>query len=228
MQMGKALAWVALAVLAAIIAIFVAAGAPIVRDHFKQLTGPSSWQPASRNWNPVQQTTLRVDPGGVLQLTTPAGYMRWFGAYLPSPRLCNYHLSLDARSVDEPAGALYGYGIAPGATVTAEGVPQGEGVQYDRGFRALRYPDYPYDSADNQSGYIDPEQNFLDGTAITVNGQWHHWLITVSGTTATVSLDNHQARSLQLAGGCTGGIYLRIWNGTADFKNITISKASHW
>jgi hypothetical protein len=151
--------------------------------------------------------------------------MRWFGAYLPNPRLCDYRLSLDASSVDEQAGALYGYGIAPGVTVAADGIPQGEGVQYDRGFRALRYPDYPHDSADNQSGYIDTEQRFLDGTPIPVNGQWHHWVIMVSGTTATVRIDSHEARSLHLAAGCTGGVYLRVWNGTAYFRSITISKA---
>lgn len=223
--MTKALIWLGLAILAAIIAIFVAAGVPVVKDHVKQLIGPSRWQPTGTDWNLVQQTTMHVDPGGVLQLTTPPGYMRWFGAYLPNPRLCDYSLSLDARSVDEPLGALYGYGIAPGVTVAADGIPQGEGVQYDRGFGALRYPDYPYDSADNQSGYIDPEQSFLDGTPVPVNGQWHHWMIVVSGVTATVNLDNHQARSLHLAVACTGGIYLRVWNGTAYFRNITISKS---
>jgi hypothetical protein len=222
---AKALKWLGLTILAAIIAIFVAAGIPVVRDHFKQFMGPGRWQPTGSDWHAVQQTTMRLEPGGVLQLTTPVGYMRWFGAYLSNPRLCNYRLSLDARSADERAGSLYGYGIAPGVSIAADGIPQGEGVQYDRGFRALRFPDYPYDSADNQSGYIDPEQSFLDGSPIRVNGQWHHWTIVVSGTTATVTLDSHQARSLHLAATCAGGIYLRVWNGTAYFRNITISKA---
>lgn len=219
------LIWLGLAILAAIIGIFVTAGVPVVKEHVKQLMGPSRWQPTSADWAPVQQTTMRADPGGSLELTSPAGYMRWFGAYLPNPRLCDYSLSLDARSVAESARALYGYGIAPGVTVAADGIPVGEAVQYDRGFAALRYSDYPYDSADNQSGYIDPETTFLDGTSVPVNSQWHHWLIVVSGTTATVTLDNHQARSMHLAAACTGGIYLRVWNGTADFRNITISKA---
>jgi hypothetical protein len=223
--MAKALKWLGLTILGAIIAIFVAAGVPVVIDHVKQFTGPGSWQPTGTDWNPVQQTTIQVDSGGVLQLTTPAGYMRWFGAYLPRPRLCDYRLSLDARSGAGPAGALSGYGIAPGITVAADGVPQGEGVQYDLGFGALRYPDYPYDTADNQSGFIDPVRSFLDGTRIPVNGQWHHWIIIVSGTTATVNLDNHQAPSMHPAAGCAGGIYLRVWNGTAYFRDITISKA---
>ena len=143
------------------------------------------------------------------------------------PRLCDYRLSLDARSVTEPGSALHGYGIAPSIKVAADGIPQGEGVQYDRGFQALRYPNYPNDSADNQSGYIDPEHRFLDGVPVPINSRWNHWLIVISGTTATVQLqlDNHRARSLHLAGACTGGIYLRVWNGTAEFRNITISKA---
>jgi hypothetical protein len=221
----KGLIWLGLAILAAIVALFVAAGAPVVKDNFKQLIGPSRWEPTEANWTPVQQTTMRAGPDDSLQLTTPTGYMRWFGAYLPNPRLCDYRLSIDARSVAEPSGALYGYGIAPGVTIAADGIPQGEGVQYDRGFKALRYPDYPFDSADNQSGYIDPESSFLDGVPVPINSQWNHWVIVISGTTATIQLDNHLARSLHLTSACTGGIYLRVWNGTAEFRNITISKA---
>lgn len=223
-RMKKGLIWLALAILAAVIALFVAAGVPIVKDDFKQLIGPSRWTPAAADWTPVQQTTMRDGPDGYLQLTTPPGYMRWFGAYLANPRLCDYRLSLDARSVAEPSGAPYGYGIAPGVALFADGVPQGEGVQYDRGFKALRYPDYPYDSADDQSGYIDPESSFLDGAPVPINSQWNHWLIVVSGTNAMVQLDNQAARSLHLTSACTGGIYLRAWNGTAEFRNITISK----
>ena len=155
--MKKGLIWLGLTALAAIIALFVAAGLPVGKDHFKQFIGPSRWEPTEADWTPVQQTTLRAGTDGSLELTTPTGDMRWFGAYLPRPRLCDYRLSLDARSVTEPGSALYGYGIAPGITLAADGIPQGEGVQYDRGFQALRYPNYPNDSADNQSGYIDPD-----------------------------------------------------------------------
>ncbi len=222
------LRWVAVtlvvALIGAVVALFVNAGWPRVRDDFKQLTGPGDWRPTAADWRPVGQTYMRVGPGSSFQLTTPAGYMRWFGAYLPDPRLCDYQVALDARSSAESEVTTYGYGVAPGTTVDASSVPHGEAVQYDHAFGGLRYPDYPYDSADNQSGYIDPETDFLDGSHIPIDNQWHHWLIVVRGTTATVYLDGHQAHPLQLMAECAGGIYLRVWDGTADFRNITISK----
>ena len=84
--------------------------------------------------------------------------------------------------------------------------------------------DYPSDIADYPGGYIDVETSFLDGGRIPVDDRWHHWLINVQGTMATVYLDNHEVRSLQLTAACTGGIYLRVWDGTVEFRNITITK----
>jgi len=212
------------AIVSAAIGLALALNWPRIQDDWKQFTGPSLWRPTLASWAPVQQTAVRTGTDGSLQLTSPSGYMRWFGAYIPDPRLCDYRLTLDARSSSEPGAAAYGYGIAPGVILGAAGVPQGPGVQYDHAFNGLRYPDYPYDNADNQSGYIDPETTFADGTTIPINDQWNHWTVVVRGSIANVSLDGHKARPLSLNAACTGGIYLRVWNGTAYFRNIVISK----
>lgn len=207
---------------AAVIGLLVIAAGPRVLVDAKQFFGPGRWQPTAAEWSAVGETTMRTGPNGLLQLTTPPGYMRWFGAYLASPRLCDYRLTLDARTSAEQA-TTYGYGIAPGATVEA-GIPNGYGVQYDHAFGGIRYPDYPYDRADNQSGYIDADTTFPDGSPITIDNKWHHWLFIVQRTTANVYMDNHEVRPLQLADVCGGGIYLRVWDGRADFRNVRIAK----
>jgi hypothetical protein len=129
------------------------------------------------------------------------------------------------RSLPNTGSASYGYAIGPGMHVDAGGVPHGRAIQYDHAFRGLRHPDYPNDAADDQSGYIDPQTRFSDGSPIPIDDRWHEWRLRVQGTQVTVALDGKPVDPISRAVACSGGIYLRVWNGSAEFDDIRIAKS---
>jgi hypothetical protein len=121
----------------------------------------------------------------------------------------------------------FGYAVAPAAVVDSQGIPYGRSFQYDSEFK-MRQPEYPYDQVDNPSGYIDPIEEYLDGTPIVVDFKPHYWSVMVSEHEAIAAIDGHPLRPIELISrkedACAGGVYIRVWNGTIIAGLATIVK----
>ncbi|MFL6163252.1 MAG: hypothetical protein ACJ74U_13605 [Jatrophihabitantaceae bacterium] len=208
------------AVSSAVVSILLAVVFPSIPARWShQVMASQAATLSAHAWRPVGDTSVTAGTGALTTATGP-GLMRWYGA-VATVKPCDYEVSLDARWVATP-GSPSGYAIGPGVAVNAGGVPHGRAFQYDGGFHAVRTPLFPYDSADNQSGYIDPITHFTDGTPVQIDGSWHRWAIRVRDGAASATVDGHVLGSIETGSECARSLYLRVWNGTAMFRDITV------
>ena len=194
---------------------------PAIWHAQEQLLGPKQQVLTAASFSKLPGTTLKALSKGTMLISAPAP--RWYGAYLADPRLCNYRFSFDVRTLDSNRGNQFGFGVGPGVIVNAEGTPSGNMVQYDHAF-GLRYPLLPYDRLDGPSDYLDPTATDLNGAPVVPNDNEHHWTLSVQSTVVQVSMDGRSLRPLQTGPYCQGGVYLRVWDGTAIFSRMVITK----
>jgi serine/threonine-protein kinase len=157
-----------------------------------------------QSWTAVGATALQSGPDpGAFEISSTESY--WAGVTATPNATCNYVFSGSARVV-----AGLGYGIAVRATFSG-GIPSAQAFQYDPGAVGYRVTQYPTDG-----GSI---------IAASTDTAWHQFMVMVSGAIYTVQLDN-----VTVASGTTGltcgGVFLRQWSGTSEFRDLRISPAS--
>jgi hypothetical protein len=91
------------------------------------------------------------------------------------------------------------------------GIPSAQAFQYDLGLHGYRITQYPTDG-----GTI---------IAASTDNAWHQFAVTVSGTSYAVQLDNVTVTSGTTGVTC-GGVFLRQWSGTSEFRDLVIAPAS--
>lgn len=152
----------------------------------------------------------------------------WAGLLLKLPRgTCSYRLDLEARMI-EPARAMkdnegWGYGIGP-CNVLTNGRPFGYSLQH-----AMIKVD---GSVSGNSGtFRNPDVN--DGTVIDAPADygWHQWTFEVGAGTVRVTREFGVAVTSGPVSGRAGlpancdnaGVFLRVFNGAAGFRNISFT-----
>ncbi len=156
---------------------------------------------------------------GSLTISAPVNdYSALRGAFAPVDG-CDYTVSFDAMTTP-PSVSSPGYGYAVGVrSDLVSGVPHGWSMQYDwdgarNGFYH-RVAVLPNDAYRATNGYLDS----------TSSSGWHHTVVRVQGSRATVTFDGQSvgSGSFGLGGGCGSGVVLRVWSASVHFRNVTLT-----
>jgi hypothetical protein len=152
----------------------------------------------------------------------------WAGLMLTLPRgTCRYRIDLEARMV-EPSREMsddegWGYGIGPCNLLTGRH-PFGYSLQH----AMIKQSGVV---SGNSGAFRNPDVN--DGTVVDVPADygWHQWTFLVDGDTVTVTREFGIAVTTGRVSGATGlpancdraGIFLRVFNGAAEFRDISVT-----
>ena len=174
-------------------------------------TRPARPAPPPPGWQPLGATVVTAgSEAGSVIVTAP---VRWAGGLVGTNTTgCDYRVETDARIVErlDPGQTLSGFGVVARAQVSATGVTDGRGLQYEDSFGRVRDVDYTQpDAAPNQE-------------LLTDNG-WHHIAIEVSGTTYRSEVDGELVFSGTTTAACAGAPWLRIWEASVEVRNLTVT-----
>jgi hypothetical protein len=164
--------------------------------------------------------------------------LRWAGLYMPVPdSICSYQIDFDAKleSISNPApGQGWGYGFGVCDTVSDVG-PSGPSLQY------AIYSDPTKGLQGFLPRVILPDANTYanDATANMPKGgfgfDWNHWTIKVSNNYGEVyfqydtRVDGFPLSQTRpdLPSSCArSGLFLRVWGGSAQIRNIRMTVQS--
>jgi hypothetical protein len=167
--------------------------------------GTSSQSVASSMWQALPGTSVCTASSGMMTVSSRNTF--WAGAIAYPQMACNYRFEADCRL---HAGGS-GYGLAVRASVTDDGTPHGQGIQYDQGMSGLRDVLLPERS---ESGTVIPA---------TIDSDWHHISVAVAGGRYESRVDGKVVFSGPTPTTSGNGILIRVWRSTADFRNISIT-----
>jgi len=129
----------------------------------------------------------------------------WGGVRHDAVPGCDYMFSRWGRMVD--GDGERGYGFAVRADLTHE-EPIGRSFQYDPGVGGYRDTEYP-----DSLGPSIPADTDLE---------WHRISVAVLSERYVEMVDDHVVASGHTTLAC-GGLYLRVWRATAEFRDLTVT-----
>jgi hypothetical protein len=147
------------------------------------------------------------------------------GSAAAIPDYCSYEVDLYARELgnDPSEGATgWGYGVGLCSTVS-NNIPVGLSIQnnFDSSYSGISvFSQVVLPSPDQSYG---PPINYQ----IPADTQWHHWMLRVKDDSLTVTYDHHVVIKREGMSGASplpescqaSGLVIRVWGGTAQFKD---------
>ena len=174
-----------------------------------------------RKINTDGSASFSSGPDGILQVSVPTGHLQWYGLYYPARNSCNYTLRLEAKhhSQKNPKdGAGWGYGISIRSTWNpSNSTANGWTVQDEFLYTAKRLQS---DVRITNLSNVNSDPYFPFGMFPIYT--WVHWAIAVHGATVQIKRNNVLIGSFPISGSC-GGVFLRVWAETVQFRNITLT-----
>lgn len=186
-------------------AIFVAVIAAGLLNPAAQANAAPVEQPVAlprQAWSPVGESAI-ADGSTPGSFRVSSFDLSWGGVRSDPAVGCDYTLSGSARVVVGD-----GYGFAVRADLSS-GTPVAQSFQYDPGAGGYRDTQYP----NSEGGLVTP---------VGTDTGWHRFSMAVLGSRYEARIDDVVVGSGPTALSC-GGLYLRLWRGTAEFRDLTVT-----
>ncbi len=152
----------------------------------------------------------------------------WAGLFLDLPKgVCRYRVDLEARMV-EPSRAMtdgegWGYGLGP-CNLLTNGRPFGYSLQH----AMIRLDGV---ESGNSGVFRNPSVNDGQSVGLPADYGWHQWTLKVDGDQVTITREFGVAVTGGRVSGASGlpatcddaGVFLRVFNGAAAFRDIGVT-----
>jgi hypothetical protein len=144
--------------------------------------------------------------------TTDTWHTKWSGLISPKTTACAMRIAGRVRDISHTSGVPGGFGIGvgtlgPGNTDGAE--LAGSAIQFDFGQQGYRTAIYPSDS---DHGLV----------SAALDHQWHQIDVVINADSHTLAVDGHTAATTPAGGQC-GRPVIRVWAGSAEFDQFTVT-----